>query len=89
MANIKEGDNIKKIILNKIPLNEDGRPLLAWDMIIEFHKEIARVLGEEYIVITSPMEMQEIDKDGVVITIDCQPYTYDDLMAMINSKKEI
>lgn len=86
-ANIKGSEHIKKIILNKIPLNEDGRPLLALETISAFHNSLYKALGKDYIVITSPMEMQVVDGDDIIITIDCKSYTYNELMELINSKK--
>jgi len=53
------------------------------DIIALHHKSIKNVLPSDYILITSPFDLQSITNDTVVITIDSKEYTYDELMQII------
>ena len=73
----------KNIIHNKIPIDDNGHSIIKLDMIEDIHNAIKNKLGEEYIVITTPTELNMIDGDAMIITIDYKGYSYNELMEII------
>jgi hypothetical protein len=75
---------MKKIIHNKLPMDQYGNSILCDEEIEIIHNTIQDMLGNDYIVITTPTDISLINSDDIIIKIDCKDYTYNDLIALIN-----
>jgi hypothetical protein len=77
-----------KILHNKVELDDMGCCTLEDDSICQIHDMIKTIVGDEYTVITSPMDINLIDSDDVIIRIDCKEYTYNELIKIIKSNNQ-
>jgi len=75
---------MKKIIHSKVQMNENGNSIMTQEMIQNTHDYIQETLGDDYVVITTPTELNIIDGDTKIITIDCKDYSYNELIDIIN-----
>lgn len=73
----------KSVILQKVGLDQNGATVLDMETICQCHEIVKNALGENYIVITSPMDLQAVTGDDKIITIDCKAYSYNELMDTI------
>jgi hypothetical protein len=80
---------MKNILLQKVPINEKGEILLKLDMISKIHESIKNNLKDDnYILITSPMDIQKVDGDIKIIRIDCKTYSYNELEEIIEKAEK-
>ena len=77
----------KKIIVNKIPIDEYGDTCLEQETIEFLHDTITKSLGDDYIVFTLPTNLSQIDGGDAVLHIEDKTYTYDELIDIINKNK--
>ena len=73
----------KPIIHQRLPIDEMGDIIVRHELASEFHKKIKELLGDEYIVITSPFETKCITREEFIITIDGKKYSHDQLMEVV------
>lgn len=74
---------MNKVIHMKIPTNEYGFTLPV-DAILKFFKTSKEILGDEYQLIATPFDVECVDGDTKVITIDCKAYSYNELKEIID-----
>ena len=79
--------NKKTIIHQTIPTDEYGKYLLSPHDINRFAELTKINLGNDYILIVSPMETKAIDGDDILINIDCKEYSYNELKEIIEKAK--
>lgn len=79
---------MKKILLNKVPIDEYGISPFDQEEIEDIHNMINNRLGDEYTVITSPTDITLVEGDDVIIRIDCKDYTFNELMDIIGKYEQ-
>lgn len=70
---------MKKILHSKIPNDLE----ITYDQVNNWHRNIKNNLGDEYILITSPYDLNCVDGDIKLIKIDAKEYSYYELMDVI------
>lgn len=76
---------MNKVIHMKIPTNEYGF-MLPVKTVLEFIKITSDILGDEYKLIATPFDVECVDGDAKVITIDCKLYSYNELKEIIDGR---
>lgn len=79
---------MKKIILNKVTLDEYGVSPFNQEEVEDIHNMIKNNLGDDYTVITSPMDITLVEGDDIIIRIDCKDYTFNELMDIIGKYEQ-
>jgi hypothetical protein len=76
---------MKNILLQKIPINDCGYSLISTEQVLRIHNYIKDTLPKDdnYILITSPMDIVKVDGDMKIISIDCKSYSYEELKDII------
>lgn len=70
---------MKKIIHQKVPYNMSINVAFLW------HDNLAKLLNnDDYIVVTTPTELECINDNDTIITIDNKCYTYAQIKAIVN-----
>jgi len=82
-----KNDMSKTIIHSKIPTDTNGNYLLSAKQIADYADRASDILGDDYIFIVTPFEMNKIDGDDMLINIDCKEYSYNELMEIIEKAK--
>jgi len=70
---------MKKILHNKIPNDIN----ITYEQINRWHTNTKNLLGDEYILITSPFDLNCVDGDIKLIKIDAKEYSFNELMDVI------
>jgi hypothetical protein len=83
IALLKKGETMKNILFQKIPMDENGYPIISLDNVSRIHEMVERSLPEDYVLITSPLELSKIDGNVKIIHIDCKEYSYNELKEII------
>lgn len=76
---------MNKVIHMKIPTNEYGFTLPV-KTILKFIKITSDILGDENKLIATPFDVECVDGDTKVITIDCKLYSYNELKEIIDRR---
>lgn len=73
----------KNILLQKIELDEYGCPLINIEELSVIHRMVKETIPEDYVLITSPMDLIKVDGDMKIVKIDCREYSYNELQEII------
>ena len=71
------------IIHMQIPMSEEGKYLVTLTDARKFIQLCKEILGNKYKIITTPFYVNEIKGNNKIINIDCKPYSYNELMEII------
>lgn len=74
---------MSNILFQKIPIDDSGTMLISNELVWTIHNYIKEKLPDDYILITSPMDLNKIDGDIKIINIDCKEYSCTELMEII------
>jgi hypothetical protein len=81
---------MKNILFQKVPINERGEILLNLGTVSKIHESIKNNLkDDDYILITSPMDIQKIDGNIKIIRIDSKAYSYNELEEIIEKAEKL
>lgn len=72
-----------KIVHQKVPLDKNGCMLLDAETVMNLHKAISKGLPDDYILLTSPTDLNVIDGDIKIIHIDAKEYSVNELREII------
>jgi hypothetical protein len=76
---------MKNILFQKISMGEDGFPTVSCEFVETVHKSIKNALPADYILITSPFDLNKVDGDSKIINIDCKEYSANELLDIIEN----
>jgi hypothetical protein len=76
----------KKIVINKVPVDGYGCCIFTAEELENIHKSIQNMLGDEYLVITCPTDLELLNRNGdeFFMKINCKDYSFNELMEIIN-----
>ena len=74
----------KTIIHQKLPTTEHGSNTMPYKTIKSLHDNVQNIVGEDYIVITTPTELNVLDGDAKIFMIEAKYYSYNELKEMMD-----
>jgi hypothetical protein len=75
---------MSKILHQKIPMDKkNGCMLISSSTALKLHNSIQECLPEDYILITTPTDLNIIDGGDTMLVIDAKEYSYDELTDII------
>lgn len=74
---------MQNILFQKIPIDDKGTTLISTELAWNIHNYTKNQLPKDYILITSPMDLNKIDGDIKIINIDCKEYSCNELIEII------
>jgi hypothetical protein len=74
---------MKNILFQKIPTNESRTPLISIEAVSRIHTYCREALPDDYILLTTPLDLSKVDGDAKIINIDCKTYSANELLDII------
>jgi len=81
---------MKKIIHQKIPLEKNsGNMIMDYTIAKGLHEHIQELVGDDYIVVTTPTELDLLDENEKIISIEAKKYSLKEITKIINKYNEM